>query len=108
LKFITPKGGQVRNLYFVLLKFPKIVYIWILLKIRGCFGMKRYAEQILKKWLVNPYRKPLIIRGARQVGKSTLVRNFAQDNSLNLIEVNLEKHLELDVIFNTFNIQNII
>ncbi len=70
--------------------------------------MKRCAEQTLKKWLANPYRKPLIIRGARQVGKSTLVRNFAQDNSLNLIEVNLEKHLELDAIFKTFNIQNII
>ncbi|MDZ7340974.1 MAG: ATP-binding protein [candidate division KSB1 bacterium] len=70
--------------------------------------MKRYAEGTLKKWLANPYRKPLIIRGARQVGKSTLVRNFAQDGNLNLIEVNLEKHLELDVIFKTFNIPGII
>ncbi|MBC8185377.1 ATP-binding protein [candidate division KSB1 bacterium] len=70
--------------------------------------MKRYAETKLKKWLENPYRKPLIIRGARQVGKSTLVRNFARDNNLNLIEVNLEKHPELDNIFKTLNIQNII
>jgi uncharacterized protein len=36
-------------------------------------------------------RKPLLIRGARQVGKSTLVRMFAAQNNLNLIEINLEK-----------------
>lgn len=70
--------------------------------------MKRYAEEKLKKWLENPYRKPLIIRGARQVGKSTLVRNFARDNNLNLIEVNLEKHVELEPIFEKLDIQNII
>lgn len=70
--------------------------------------MKRLAEEKLKQWLENPYRKPLIIRGARQVGKSTLVRNFADANNLNLIEVNLEKYLELDNIFQTLNIQNII
>ena len=70
--------------------------------------MKRHAEEKLKKWLENPYRKPFIIRGARQVGKSTLVRNFAKDCNLDLIEVNLEKHLELDNIFKTLDIQNII
>ena len=70
--------------------------------------MKRFAEEKLKEWLENPYRKPLIIRGARQVGKSTLVRNFAENNKLNLIEVNLEKHPQLDNIFKTLNIQNII
>lgn len=42
------------------------------------------------------------------MGKSTLVRNFAKDNHLNLVEVNLEKHLELDDIFKTLDIQNII
>lgn len=70
--------------------------------------MKRTAEKNLKKWLQNPYRKPLIIRGARQVGKSTLVYNFAKDNELNLIAVNLEKHPEMDLIFKTLNIPNIV
>ena len=36
-------------------------------------------------------RKPLMIRGARQVGKSTLVRMFAAQQQLQLIEINLEK-----------------
>jgi predicted AAA+ superfamily ATPase len=31
----------------------------------------------LEKWLLNPNRKPLVIRGARQVGKTTLVNYFA-------------------------------
>ena len=36
--------------------------------------MKRVAEQYLKKWINYEKRKPLVIRGARQVGKTTLVR----------------------------------
>jgi predicted AAA+ superfamily ATPase len=39
--------------------------------------MKRAAEQHLKKCIENKQRKPLVIRGAQQVGKSTLVRQFA-------------------------------
>ena len=69
--------------------------------------MKRLAEKKLRTWLNDPYRKPLIIRGARQVGKSTLVQNFADSNHLNLVEVNLEKHIELDLVFKTLNVQKI-
>ncbi|MDE2704159.1 MAG: AAA family ATPase, partial [Gemmatimonadota bacterium] len=39
--------------------------------------MYRSAERALAQWLATPQRKPLVIRGARQVGKSTLVRQFA-------------------------------
>ena len=65
--------------------------------------MKRIAECYLKNWLENKYRKPLVIRGARQVGKSTLVRQFAENNDLTLNEINLEKHLELNDIFKTLD-----
>jgi predicted AAA+ superfamily ATPase len=34
----------------------------------------------------------LVIRGARQVGKSTLIRTFAQNSKLKLVEINLEDH----------------
>ena len=40
--------------------------------------MQRKQIQRLQNWLNNTSRKPLIIRGARQVGKSTLVELFAQ------------------------------
>lgn len=65
--------------------------------------MKRFSEDHFKSWLQNPARKPMIIRGARQVGKSTLVRQVAKANGLKLIEVNLERHPELRTVFKTMD-----
>ena len=53
--------------------------------------MQRNAISHLKAWLKQSHRKPLVIRGARQVGKSTLVRIFAEEAGLELIELNVEK-----------------
>lgn len=63
--------------------------------------MNRFAESRLSDWLSSSYRKPLIIRGARQVGKSTLVRQFAERKKLILHEVNLERHPTLVEVFKT-------
>jgi len=49
--------------------------------------MTRTSEDHLARWLVTRRRKPLILSGARQVGKSTLVRNFAQAQELRLNEI---------------------
>ena len=38
----------------------------------------RLINKELEIWLVNPDRKPLVIRGARQVGKTTVINQFAQ------------------------------
>ena len=57
--------------------------------------MKRSASIFLKDWLNNPSRKPLVMRGARQVGKTWLIRDLAESQSLTLIELNLEKRPEL-------------
>ncbi len=70
--------------------------------------LKRHAEYHLKEWYRSGRRKPLILRGARQVGKSTLVQQFAANNKLALIEINLERHLYLDSIFKTLDIDRII
>ena len=61
--------------------------------------MQRQQLQFLYTWLHNRNRKPLIIRGARQVGKSTLVELFARQNQQTLRNVNLERHPELADIF---------
>jgi predicted AAA+ superfamily ATPase len=51
-------------------------------------GMKRSELNYLKKWKDKKTRKPLVIRGARQVGKSYLVRQFAQIYALDILEIN--------------------
>ncbi|VGO16663.1 hypothetical protein PDESU_05254 [Pontiella desulfatans] len=57
--------------------------------------MKRSVSIFLKDWLANPSRKPLVMRGARQVGKTWLVRDLAKTSSRALIELNFEKQPEL-------------
>lgn len=54
--------------------------------------MKRVAQNYLNEWLTSLNRKPLVIRGARQVGKTWLVREFAKSCGRTLIEINFEKH----------------
>lgn len=55
--------------------------------------LSRSAYSELKKWEKNSKRKPLLIRGARQVGKTTLVRQFAKEFDY-YIELNLERERE--------------
>ena len=57
------------------------------------------AIRILGDWLATTNRKPLILRGARRVGKSTLVRLFAERCERPLAEVNLERHADLGPAF---------
>lgn len=54
--------------------------------------MKRYALDTLIEWKNKPNRKPLVIRGARQVGKTELVRIFARQEFDSLIEINFDEH----------------
>lgn len=61
--------------------------------------MHRFALDYLVDWKQRPTRKPLVIRGARQVGKSTLVRLFAKQQHFNLVEINLEKTPEIASLF---------
>ncbi|HSL62616.1 MAG TPA: AAA family ATPase, partial [Desulfotignum sp.] len=63
--------------------------------------MKRSASQHLDNWLADSNRKPLVIRGARQVGKTWLVRDLATRHNLTLIELNFERNPSLADLFNT-------
>ena len=55
----------------------------------------RKAEQSLQAWKKRINRKPLIIRGARQVGKTTLVKEFAKSYRYS-IQLNLDKPSDLE------------
>lgn len=60
--------------------------------------MKRLLLNDLIKWKNSPIRTPLMLRGARQVGKTHLVRQFGRSFK-NYIEINFEKNPELIQIF---------
>ncbi len=70
--------------------------------------MKRVGLSYLGKWKEKKTRKPLVIRGARQVGKSYLVRQFAQAYALELLEVNLELNDDYSSCFQSKDPQQII
>ena len=53
----------------------------------------------LTAWIGQRPHKPLVIRGARQVGKSTLVREFARSVGLPLVTADLERNPELHEAF---------
>lgn len=70
--------------------------------------MKRAVYKELTNWAKDSSRKPLILRGARQVGKSYLVKELQQTFN-NHIELNFEERPELAKIFqNTLEIDEIL
>lgn len=62
-------------------------YSWIQ-EDAGIVYLKRKADVYLQKWKDSPDRNPLIIKGARQVGKTETVRHFAKDNYEHIVEIN--------------------
>jgi predicted AAA+ superfamily ATPase len=60
--------------------------------------MKRMAYVELEEWKTSPDRKPLLIRGARQVGKTYLVRQLGEQFE-HFVEINLEYHPKSKKIF---------
>lgn len=57
--------------------------------------MKREIIADLRKWKESKNRKPLIIHGARQVGKTYIIKEFGKTYYDNLIYVNFETNKEL-------------
>lgn len=60
--------------------------------------IKRNTDKILLEWKIDAERKPLLIRGARQVGKSSTIKEFG-NHFENLVTVNFEKNKTLKVLF---------
>jgi len=59
----------------------------------------RFAQEQIAKWKTARRRKPLIIRGARQVGKTWLVDHVAARGFDALVKVDLEKRRDLHTHF---------
>lgn len=52
--------------------------------------LKRNIEDQLKAWSLSKTRKPLLVRGARQVGKSSIIENFGKTYFEQIIVINFE------------------
>ena len=63
--------------------------------------MKRDIERDLFNWKERKDRLPLLLRGARQVGKSYIVEEFGKKAFKNLVVVNFEFRPELKQCFAT-------
>ena len=63
--------------------------------------MNRSAFSELMKWKKNPERKPLILRGARQVGKTWLMKEFGQSCYDSFVYFNFDEEEELKSVFQT-------
>ncbi len=61
--------------------------------------MKRTLYKKLLEWKLSPERKPLIIKGARQVGKTYLLQEFGSNEFHNTFYLNFEKDKNLEKIF---------
>ena len=71
--------------------------------------MERILLKELKEWKNSPNRKPLIIQGARQVGKTWLMKTFGKTDFEQVIYLNFESSERLKNLFVAdFNIQRIL
>ena len=71
--------------------------------------LKRKIDQYLVEWKQNPNRKPLIIKGARQVGKTKSIKTFAEENFDNIVEINfVEEPVYKQIVENGYSPQAII
>ncbi len=63
--------------------------------------MYRAAIEELLKWKVKKYRKPLIIEGARQVGKTWLMKEFGKQAYEDVVYINFDSNSRMLELFDT-------
>lgn len=78
--------------------------------------LKRKIDQYLIDWKNDKDKMPLIVKGARQIGKTDAIENFAKNNYSNVIEINfaLQKQykdifddgFEIDTILRSISLKN--
>lgn len=61
--------------------------------------LKRKINDILSNWKSNPNRKPLVIKGCRQCGKTSSVKEFAKNHYKHIIYLDFHENKELRTIF---------
>ncbi len=61
--------------------------------------LRRKIDDYLLEWKNDKYKMPLIIKGARQIGKTDAIENFAKNNYKNVVEINFALQKQYKDIF---------
>ena len=71
--------------------------------------LKRKVDEYLLSWKENDNRKPLIVKGARQIGKTEAIRHFAKEHYASVVEINfiLQKQYK-DIFDDGFEVDTIV
>ena len=70
--------------------------------------MERTVYQRLLEWKGSSVRKPLVLLGARQVGKTYILKEFGRNEFKNIVYINCDNNSFTDTLFRDFDIQRII
>ena len=71
--------------------------------------LKRKIDDFLIEWKKNKNKLPLIVKGARQIGKTDAIENFAKSNYKNIVEINFALQKQYKSIFDDgFEVDTII
>ena len=71
--------------------------------------LRRKIDDFLIEWKNSENKLPLIVKGARQVGKTDAIENFARNNYENIVEINFALESEYKGIFdNGFKVDTIV
>ena len=82
-----------------------LIFIWVIHVER----LKRKIDKYLIDWKNDKNRLPLIVKGARQIGKTNAIKNFGMNNYKNYVEINfIERQEFLDIFDNGYNVDKIL
>lgn len=70
--------------------------------------MKRLLYKELLKWKHRDTRKPLILNGARQVGKTWLLKEFGRNEYANVAYINCDNNSQMDILFTDYDTSRLI
>ncbi|ADV34938.1 AAA family ATPase [Mycoplasmopsis fermentans] len=68
--------------------------------------LKRKIDAFLLDWKNDANKKPLIIKGARQIGKTTSILEFAKNNYKYVVYINFALMNEIKELFNNKNVKS--
>ena len=71
-------------------------------------GLERQIYQELQKWKIKRNRKPLVLNGARQVGKTWILKEFGQREYENLAYINCDNNPEIREAFTNFDTERLL